>query len=442
MIALLPDRVWTGTVDGEGWVVRVDGDVIHSVGPRAQGEPIRALPGQMIVPGLVNAHSHAFQRAFRGHVQWTDRADDDFWAWRARMYEVADALDPDGVFAVSRLAFLEMIEGGVTTVGEFHYVHHQRGGLAYPDPDLLARQVVAAARDVGLRICLLRVAYARGAPGVPLSRAQLRFGDTSPDDAMRAVERLGDLAGAHTRLGLAPHSTRAVPFDWLTQYAAFDGPIHVHVAEQPRDVAGSVAEHGCGPIEVLRRAGLLDPRLCAVHLTWPSDGDADLVRDAGASVCVCPGTELDLGDGFLPLPLRDGVRLCVGTDSHARIDVWEEARALELHGRGLAGRRIVLGRPGERHGVATRILTAATLEGDRALGGRGAGLEPGAPADFVVLDLDRPAAAGVPPLEAAALVADPSWVDSVWVGGVEVVTNGRHPRRAAIVRDAVPWLCR
>lgn len=396
------------------------------------------LPGRLLLPGFVNAHSHAFQRAFRGHVQWRAADRDDFWSWRDRMYAVANGLSPEGIEAVSRLAFLEMAEAGVTRVGEFHYLHHQPDGTTYADPDELARRVIAAATDVGLRICLLRVAYARNGAGQPLRPDQARFGDRDPDAALAAVERLATLADERVSVGLAPHSVRAVPLDWLAAFASYDGPVHAHVAEQPAEVEACRAEYGASPVQVLERAGLLSERFVAVHLTHPSPGDVDRMRQNQASVCVCPGTELDLGDGFLPLEART-LPLSIGTDSQATIDPLAEARAVELHARGLAGRRNVFGRPGERHAVAAEILSIATSGGARALGAT-SGIVAGAPADLVAIDLRRPAAAGVPPLEAAAFVATPEWVSDVWVAGERVVQDGRHPRREAIIEAARPWL--
>jgi formimidoylglutamate deiminase len=419
---------------GDGRILRCSAEGRHPDGP------VLRLPGHLIVPGLVNAHSHAFQRAFRGHVQWRDGGRDDFWSWREAMYRVAGALDADAVEAISRLAFLEMMESGITEVGEFHYLHHRPDGRPYEDPDVLARRVVAAARDVGLRITLLWVAYARGGPGQPLSARQRRFGVSDVAAALDAVDRLGGLATDGVRIGLAPHSVRAVPPAWWPDLATFEGPLHVHVAEQPREVEACRAETGQPPLALLEAAGVLSPRFTAVHLTWPDEGDVDRLVAADAQVCVCPSTELDLGDGFLPVAVREAARLCLGSDSHARIDLLHEARTLELHARGLTGRRNVLAPPGERHGLAERLLRAATTAGSRALGGPEARLRPGDPADLVAIDLSGPAFLGVPPLEAAIFGADPGHVRHVWVGGRRVVRDGRHPERDAALAAARPVL--
>lgn len=401
------------------------------------GGGVTRLPGHLLLPGLVNAHSHAFQRAFRGHVQHREPGAGDFWTWREAMYRVANALDPNQLEAVSRLAFLEMVLCGITEVGEFHYLHHAPGGQRYADPDELARRVIRAARSVGLRIALLRVAYARGGAGKRLSAEQLRFEAREPGEVLDAVRRLEADAPDGVRIGLAPHSVRAVPPDWLPELAGFEGVIHAHVAEQPAEVAASLAETGLSPLEVLGEAGLVTERFSAVHLTFPSAGEVDRLERAGATVVVCPSTELDLGDGFVPLDARTRLRLALGSDSHAMIDLWHEARTLEMHGRGLAGRRHVLTPAGDDRGLAARLLRSATVDGARCLGSAGGRIAVGAPADLVALDLRQVAAVGVPPLEAAAFLARPEWVRQVWVGGEPVVVDGVHAQQQRIVEDAL-----
>jgi formimidoylglutamate deiminase len=438
MTVLAPDWLWTPDGLRTGWAVEIGptGHIVQLLAPDRHPRDAERLPGRLLLPAMVNAHSHAFQRAFRGQVQWRAAGDDTFWTWRDRMYAVANGLDPEGVEAVSRLAFVEMAEAGFGAVGEFHYVHHQPDGTRYADPDELARRVIAAADAVGIRICLLRVVYARGGPGVPLRPDQRRFGDRSPDEALGAVARLAT-AGP---VGLAPHSVRAVPPDWFPALAAWRGVVHAHVSEQPAENAACQQESGRSPLQLLAGHGLVTERFSAVHLTFPLDGDLDALVAADAGVVVCPSTELDLGDGFLPVAVRERARMSVGTDSQARIDPWAEVRDLELHARGVAGRRNVLAPPGEPHGLATRLLRAGTANGARALGLDDRGIAPGAPADLVALDLRRPAATGVPPLEAAAFVATPEWVDALWVGGRRIVAAGRHAARDAIAAAAAPYL--
>jgi formimidoylglutamate deiminase len=438
---LKPDAVWTAEGSRTGWCVEIDAGRIVGLGPAERYPKVDVpLPGRLLLPGLIDAHSHAFQRAFRGHVHWRGDEQDDFWTWRRAMYAAANRLDPDGIEAVSRLAFLELAEAGVTKVGEFHYLHHAPDGVRYADPDELARRVIAAALDVGIRICLLRVVYGRHSPGKELQPDQRRFGDRGPDEALAAVERLRSHPDPRVSVGLAPHSVRAVPPSWLPALASWRGVTHAHVAEQPAEIAACKAENGRSPLRMFADAGLVGPRFTAVHLTWPDPEDVIALRAAAAAVCVCPSTEMDLGDGFLPLSVREGIRLCVGSDSHAVSDILGEARAIELHARALAGRRNVMTPPNEPHGLAERLLRAATTDGDVALGGEGRGIAVGAPADLVAIDLRRPAAAGVPPLEAAALVASPEWISESWVAGAPVIVDGRHPRRDAIVSAALPYL--
>ena len=436
-IVLRPEWVWTPEGLRSHHAVRIGSGIIVEVGPAERYPSIDVdLPGRLLLPGLVNAHSHAFQRAFRGHVQHRPRGRDDFWSWRDRMYGVANALSPEGVQAVSALAFLEMMEAGITRVGEFHYLHHQPDGTPYADPDELAHRVRAAADEVGLGITLLRVAYQRAGAGQPLRDDQRRFGDADPEQVLAALERLA----ARGDVGLAPHSVRALDADYLRALSAWGGAVHAHVSEQPAENEACVEEHGRSPLALLSDCGLVGPGFTAVHLTHPMAGDVDRLVAADATICVCPSTELDLGDGFLPVEARLGARLCLGSDSHAWIDLLREATTLEMHARGVAGRRNVLTPEGDRHGLAEALLHAATTAGSRALGRDDRGIVAGAPADLVALDLRRTAALGVPPLEAAALVASADWVDQVWVAGEPHLVDGRHPRAEGVRRRAAAHL--
>ncbi|MBA2321860.1 MAG: amidohydrolase family protein, partial [Deltaproteobacteria bacterium] len=333
MTVLAPEWLWTPDGLRTGWALQIGptGDILQLLAPdrhsRSGGPHADAvrLPGRLMLPAMVNAHSHAFQRAFRGHVQWRTDGADTFWTWRDRMYAVAGRLSPEGLEAIARLAFVEMAEAGIGTVGEFHYVHHQPDGTRYADPDELARRVIAAADAVGIRIVLLRVVYGRAGPGAVLRPDQLRFGDRSPDEPLAALERLAGVAP----VGLAPHSVRAVPPEWLPDLAGWGGPVHAHVSEQRAENRTCLEENGASPLATFARAGLVTRRFSAVHLTFPMDGDLDLLTAADANVVVCPSTEMDLGDGFLPVDVRERARLCIGSDSHARIDPWAEIRDLE-----------------------------------------------------------------------------------------------------------------
>ena len=287
MEILRPDYVLTP----EGVVTNTDVAVEHGcivdLRPASrQSNYTRRLAGKIIIPGLVNAHSHAFQRAIRGGVQHMGGTSDDFWSWRTAMYGVAGALTPDTIGPISRLAFLEMALGGVTAVGEFHYVHHQANGRPYDDPNELAHRVIQAARDVGIRIALLRVIYNTSAIGIPAKPEQRRFCDVSPEASLEAVSVLSDRTDDYVRIGLAPHSIRAVPESWLRELASFEGVVHAHVAEQPAEVRQCLDALGRSPLAVFADSGLVSERFTAVHLTWPGDGDlARLAAAGGGSVC-------------------------------------------------------------------------------------------------------------------------------------------------------------
>jgi formimidoylglutamate deiminase len=272
----------------------------------------------MRLPGFVNAHSHTFQRALRGRA-----AGGDFWAWRDGMLEEADRQTPQLVRAEYEHGYRELLAAGYTAVGEFHYVGP---GEAYAAAE--------AAEASGMELVLLHVAYGRG--GLP------RFRQESVAEYLRQVE---ELRAAGIRVGLAPHSVRACPADWLEEigrYAEESGlPLHVHADEQPREIEECLAEHGCRPIELLARTGCLSERTTVVHATHADGAELDLLASSGAIVCTCPTTEADLGDGFLPAErIRTrGIPLCIGSDSNVRIDPLEELRELEGIARRQSGRR-------------------------------------------------------------------------------------------------------
>ncbi|HZH04867.1 MAG TPA: formimidoylglutamate deiminase, partial [Myxococcaceae bacterium] len=265
------------------------------------------LPGRVILPGLVNAHSHAFQRLIRGRTEYVaaGRSSDDFWSWREAMYRVAGTLEPEGLYAASKQAFLEMALSGMTAVGEFHYLQHAPDGTPYADRNALAKAVIRAARDVGLRIVLLRVGYARAGFRTEAHPWQRRFVDRDAEAWLAAAETLraevrGDWG---VSVGLAPHSVRAVPVSWLEALARAPAPtrgvVHMHVAEQPAEVEACLAEHGARPVELLEGLGLLDSGFTAVHGIHLSPDEISRMGRAGSTVCACPSTERNLGDGVV-----------------------------------------------------------------------------------------------------------------------------------------------
>jgi len=427
------------------WEGRLLRDLALAIAPdgtcEAAGLPppdatLERLPGKLLLPGLVNAHSHAFQRLLRGRTQGTapEEARDDFWTWRETMYRAAAELDPEGLAIASRQCFLEMAHAGITTVGEFHYLHHAPDGRPYAEPLELALRVIAAAREVGLRIHLLRVGYARpGFNTLPQPR-QRRFYDSDPDRFLGAVAALEERVRPDplVTVGAAPHSVRAVPRFWLEAVARSRPPtVHMHVAEQPREVEACLAEHGRRPVELLDEIGLLDDGFTAVHAVHVAPHEIPLL--GRSKVCACPLTERDLGDGILPADalVNAGATLCIGTDGQSEIDPWSELRALEGHLRLEQGRRLVLPPTGEGpDALARSLFEIGTHGGARSLGLDVGRLAPRRPADLCAVDLRHPALLGAPEegmLAAVLFSAPASAVTDTWVQGRRVITGRGHP---------------
>lgn len=388
-------------------------------GVEVLAEAVR-LPG-LTLPGLANAHSHAFHRALRGR---THGGRGDFWSWRDVMYDVAGRLDPDSYLALARAAYAEMALAGVTCVGEFHYLHHGPDGRPYDDPNAMGAALVEAAAQAGIRITLLDACYLTASvAGEPLAGVQRRFGD---GDALRWAQRVDGFrpAGAHALRGAAIHSVRAVPAEQLATVAGWayrqGAPLHVHLSEQPAENDACRAAHGRTPAGLLADRGVLGPDVTAVHATHPTSADLALLAEHRTGVCLCPTTERDLADGIGPARLMAdaGIPLSLGSDSHAVVDLFEEARAVELDERLRTRRR--------GHFTAAALRDAATVSGHAALGWADAGrIAVGERADLVTVRLDSPRTAGVPPVGVffAATAAD---VDQVVVDGRQVVRDGRH----------------
>jgi formiminoglutamate deiminase len=370
------------------------------------------------LPALASAHSHAFQFGMRGTAQRRGAsaagAGDDFWTWRGQMYRLAASLTPESIEALSRAAFRELARAGVRTVGEFHYVHHQPDGRPYDDRTVMAQAVVRAARAEGLRVAILRVAYHRAGPGRPAEPGQARFCDPDVDSVLRDVDALRAryASDPDVRVGLAPHSVRAVPPGWLGPLAAYarahDLPLHMHVAEQTREIEECVGETGMRPVELLAHHGVLGPRFVAVHATHLVPHEARLLGDAGGFACICATTERDLGDGLPDLgALRAaGVRLCTGVDSHVVTDPIEDLRALETHERLRARSRITFtpanGSP------AAALWREGSLVGAAACAFEDTGGE---------IEIDR-AAPGI------ALVQDDDLLDAIVFSGSPALVRG------------------
>ena len=409
--AWLPDLIYTDGRFRSGIALVCDSrGNIHGLVDAADAPNATRLAGRAMLPGLVNAHSHAFQRIIRGRTEYrSQNATDSFWTWREQMYAAATKLTPEEIYSISRMAFLEMALTGITAVGEFHYLHHAPDGSRYSDPNLLAHEVIRAANDVGIRIALLRVAYARAGYQVEPNPRQVRFIEESPDTYLTHLDQLLAVVDTNDGMawaGVAPHSVRAVPLGYLKRIIAYANerqlPVHMHVAEQPAEVAACIEEYGRSPIALLDTEGLLSETFTAVHAIHVTPKAVTALARSGAGVCACPTTERNLGDGVVPADLyfNANVPISLGTDSQVQIDLLEDARELEYHLRLQKTERNVLAQQNEtsKSALAARLFECATVNGAKAIGLRGGGkLEPGAPADFFTVDLNDLSIAGASP---------------------------------------------
>ncbi len=374
----------------------------------------------VVLPGFANAHSHAFHRALRGRTQ-ADRG--SFWTWREQMYAVADRLNPDSYLELARAVFAEMALAGMTVVGEFHYLHHDRSGRRYADPNAMGTTLIRAAQDAGIRITLLDACYLSGGLDGnghrPLDPVQQRFSDSS---VAAWAERMAALPDSPTaRIGSALHSVRAVPEAALAEFAdlAAPRPMHVHLSEQSAENHAVQAFYGCTPTQLLARHGLLGPETTVIHATHVTGSDITLLGDARTTVCFCPTTERDLADGIGPArALADGGSpICLGSDQHAVIDMFEEIRSLEAHERLQSQERVRF--------TSAELVTAASSAGYGSLGWDGGRIAEGALADFVVVSTDsvRTVGSRADQLVYAATASD---VCRVVVNGETLVEDGEH----------------
>ncbi|MET9801511.1 formimidoylglutamate deiminase [Streptomyces sp. NPDC006368] len=388
----------------------------------------RPPPGAVVLrgltlPGLANAHSHAFHRALRSTVQVGSGT---FWTWRDTMYGVARKLTPDTYYALARAVYAEMALAGITAVGEFHYLHHAPGGTRYDDPNAMGEALIAAAGEAGIRITLLDTAYLSSGFGEPPNEHQLRFSDGTAEAWAERASLLKERDGV--RVGAAIHSVRAVPADQLSTVAQWasdrQAPLHVHLSEQTAENEACLAAHGRTPTRLLADHGVLGADTTGVHNTHLTDEDIALLGGSSTGTCMCPTTERDLADGIGPAAAlqKAGSPLSLGSDSHAVIDLLEEARAMELDERLRTRTR--------GHWTAAALLRAATADGHAALGRPEAGrLAAGAPADFATIALDSVRTAGPAPrlaAETAVFAASAADVRHTVVGGRHVVRDGVH----------------
>jgi formimidoylglutamate deiminase len=426
---------------GTGLLIGPTGSVL-AAGTNAP-DAVVDLPGKALFPGFVNAHSHSFQRLIRGKSESRATSGRDFWSWRGTMYHAAAKLDPQDVYDVARMAFLEMLLSGTTTVGEFHYLHNAPGGRPYDDPNLLSKQIIGAARSVGIRIVLLRSAYLRSGYELPPDPGQIRFFESASQflDNMEGLSKEYPADSTAVRLGVAPHSLRAVPLRELKEIAAWTRernlPLHMHVAEQIGENEACLREYGLTPVALLGREGLLAPDFTAVHAIHITADEIELLAKANATVCSCPTTERNLGDGVIVADqvMRKGIRVAFGSDSQAQIDPLEDARELEYHLRLERQQRAILDQIGEQT-LASRLFDCATVHGARALGVPSGGLIAGSSADFFTVDLDDVSIAGNSGndlLPLAVFSLSRSAIRDVMVNGRWVVRDQRHPLQEEIV---------
>jgi formimidoylglutamate deiminase len=445
--AWLPDLVYTDRRFQSNVAVICD-DRIVRICPREEAPDAIRLKNHALLPGFVNAHSHAFQRVIRGRTEHrSQHSGDSFWTWREQMYAAANRLTPEEIYIASRMAFLEMALAGITAVGEFHYLHQAPDGTPYSDPNLLEREVIRAARDVGIRIALLRVAYARAGYQREPDPQQIRFIESSPDVYLKNLEQLlaaPELKNGEAWVGVAPHSVRAVPLDYLKTIVEFAKArglvVHMHVAEQTAEVEACIEEYRRSPVALLDTEGLLSEKFTAVHAIHVTPKAINGFARTKANVCACPTTERNLGDGVVPVDayFNAGVPVSLGTDSQIQIDLLEDARELEYHLRLQRVSRNVLAATDDtdESGLARRLFECATTSGATSIGFDGGTIEPGAPADFFTVDLDDPSIAGSSPDNLLANIVfslSRTAIKDVVVGGRRIVADGRHAQQDGIV---------
>ena len=438
-MALWCEQAWLA----EGWAENVrltiaDGHVgaIEVAAPPQPGDDRHAI----LIPGLPNLHSHAFQRGMAGLAERAGEGDDSFWTWREVMYRFVDRLDPDGMRAIAALAYAEMLESGFTRVGEFHYLHQSPDGRPYGDVAAMAQAIAAAADETGIGLTLLPVFYAHsGFGGAAPTAAQRRFvNDLDSYAALIEASRAAVAGLGDAIVGVAPHSLRAVTAAELTAVAAMaaGAPLHIHIAEQIAEVEACRAWSGARPVEWLMANAEVGADWCLVHATHVTEAEWRAIAQSGAVVGLCPITEANLGDGLFPARefLAGGGRFGVGSDSNVEIDAAAELRLLE-YGQRLAhrGRNLLAGGAGRSTGAA--LHQAAQAGGGQALGQAGRGIATGAAADLVSLTAADPALAarrGDAILDSWIFGRGARLVDCVWRRGVQCVTGGRHVARAAI----------
>ena len=432
--ALLPD----------GWAENVRLTVVDGIIAEVEMGAAVQLQDEVhsaILPGMPNLHSHAFQRGMAGLAERRGPSADSFWTWRETMYRFVERVGPEELKAIAALAYVEMLECGFTRVGEFHYLHHDANGGRFSDPAEMSRAIVAAAAETGIGLSLLPVFYAHaGFGGAPLTEGQRRFGHD-----LEGFARLIDAARAAAAslpdavVGVAPHSLRAVTPEELTALLplAAGAPIHIHIAEQLREVEDCLRWSGARPVEWLIDNVAVDAQWCPVHATHMTGPETARLAASGAVAGLCPITEANLGDGLFPAQafLASGGRIGIGSDSNVLIDLSEELRLLEYGQRLTARARNILSAD-DQPSTGENLYREALNGGAVALGVGASEIAAGRPADLISLDLDHPALFGRDPsrlLDSWIFAAGSRGVDCVWRRGHRVVSAGQHVSRRAVV---------
>ena len=406
------------------------------------GTQVVRLPGKALLPGLANAHSHTFQRLFRGRAEGRAAGGDTFWTWREQMYRAAAFVSPEDLYDIARATFLEMVAAGITVVGEFHYLHRDSAGATYADPNLLGKQVIAAARSVGIRVCLLRSGYFRAGFERAPHPGQRRFYESSEEYLLNLEDLIAEFGQVeNVTVGAAPHSIRAVPLDELNgivEFARSHGslPLHMHISEQVGENAACVAEYGMTPVMLMAEHEILSPQTTLIHAIHLTESEFESVARSGSTICSCPTTERNLGDGIFPADTaaRLGIPVAFGTDSQAQIDILEDARQLEYHLRLRDQQRGILDASARadwanREPIGRGLLAAATRNGYAALGLPGGNLAAGEPADFFTVDLNDLSILGVDAKSLAAqavFALSKGAVRDVAVQGRLIFADGQH----------------
>ena len=396
-----------------------------------------------LLPALSNLHSHSFQRAMAGMTEHRAAGQDSFWTWRDLMYRFMDRLTPEQIEAIAALVFMEMQEAGFAAVGEFHYVHHQPGGTPYSNPAELSARIFAAAATTGIGLTHLPVLYTYGGAGArPLAAGQMRFGNSVDQFAslLDAVHRQVTHLPPDTKVGIAPHSLRATNPADLAQVLtlAHDGPVHIHVAEQPKEVADVSAWLGAPPVEWLLDHTAINANWCAIHATHMTEAETKRLAQTGAVAGLCPITEANLGDGPFNGPgwLRAGGQFGIGSDSNVRISLTEELRTLEYSQRLRDIRRNIMVEPAGS--VGQSLYLGAATGGAQALGRKSGQIAPGYLADLVAIDLTHPSLCALRPaqiLDGLVFAAPDTVVTDLWSAGRHQVRQGRHIDHDSIVKS-------